>query len=312
MVEPQAKALKLTVLVDNVVDIFQPSIGPWTYPVPGPASSLWGEQGLSLMLEVSGARGESLTVHYDFGRSGPVLNHNLKILRPEGARVDLLVLSHGHIDHYGGLGAYLNNGGQGAPLLTHPASFGSRGIRRLDGDMAGPWVFEKRSLLDWGLDVRTSTVPQQLGPGLWTTGAIPRRSSLDVHLDRAVRLDEQGEFVPDALEDDQALVACVDGLGLVVVTGCCHAGAINTLDAANAMFPGQPLYALIGGLHLNHLNAEQARAVAEEIAGREPRWVLPMHCTGAMPTRVLHQVLGERCLSGAVGLTLDTSHEEGS
>ena len=253
MLEPEAQDLKLTVLVDNVVDIFQPSIGPWSYPVAGPASSLWGEQGLSLLVEATGSRGESVHVLYDFGRSGPVLNHNLKILRPDGAGADLLMLSHGHIDHYGGLGAYLNEGGRGAPLLTHPASFGSRGIRRPDGGMAGPWLFEKRSLLDWGLDVRTSTVAQQLGPGLWSTGSIPRLSSLDVHLDQAVRFDQEGRLLPDALEDDQALVALVAGLGLVVITGCCHAGAINTLDAAAAMFPGQPLYALIGGLHLNHL-----------------------------------------------------------
>ena len=306
MLEPEAQDLKLTVLVDNVVDIFQPSIGPWSYPVAGPASSLWGEQGLSLLVEATGSRGESVRVLYDFGRSGPVLNHNLKILRPDGAGADLLMLSHGHIDHYGGLGAYLNEGGRGAPLLTHPASFGSRGIRRPDGGLAGPWVFEKRSLLDWGLEVRTSTVAQQLGPGLWSTGSIPRFSSLDVHLDQAIRFDQEGRLLPDALEDDQALVALVAGLGLVVITGCCHAGAINTLDAAAAMFPGQPLYALIGGLHLNHLTEDQARAVAREIEARDPRWVLPMHCTGAMATRILHQTLGPRCLADAVGLTLDT------
>lgn len=303
--EQKARSLKLTVLVDNLVDIFLPDHGPCVYPKAGPCSSLWAEQGLSLWLEVTGGQGNTVKILHDFGRGGPVLNHNLKILMPSGPQPDLMILSHGHIDHYGGLKAYLENGGRPAPLLTHPASFGSRGIRLPSGAVAGPWVFEKKSLLDWGLEVVTSPDPKCLGPGLWSTGVIARESKADVLLDRAVRWVDDNQVAPDNLEDDQALVVCLDGLGLVVVTGCCHAGVINTLDAASALFPGEPLHALIGGLHLNHLDRDQVAALAEEVAARNPQWVLPLHCTGAMAIRTLHQVLGERCLANTVGLRLE-------
>jgi 7,8-dihydropterin-6-yl-methyl-4-(beta-D-ribofuranosyl)aminobenzene 5'-phosphate synthase len=309
--EQRAQALKLTVVVDNLVDIFLSPKGPWLYPVPGPSSSLWAEQGLSLWMQVTGGDGMTVSLLYDFGRSGAVLNHNLRILMPDGPSVDMLVLSHGHIDHYGGLGAYLDDGGSPTTLLTHPSSFGSRGIRRPGGGVAGPWVFEKRTVLDWGLDLETTAEPRHLGPGLWSTGAIDRHSPLDIHLDRAVRWGQNDELTPDGLEDDQALVVCLEGLGLVVITGCCHAGVINTLDAAARMFPNEPLYALIGGLHLNHLEEDQVRAIAAEIEARQPRWVLPMHCTGAMAIRTLHQCFGDRCLTNTVGLSLDTTAEQG-
>jgi 7,8-dihydropterin-6-yl-methyl-4-(beta-D-ribofuranosyl)aminobenzene 5'-phosphate synthase len=308
----KAHRLSLRVLVDNVVDIFLGSQGPCSCPEPGPAAALWAEQGLSLWIEAQAPGRPPVRLLHDFGRGGEVLSHNLAILGVEPAEADLWMLSHGHIDHYGGLEAVAGSSGRTRPLVTHPGAFGRRGIRKPDGSLAGPWSFLREKVEAVGVAVQADDSPRQLGPGLWCTGSIPRRSDLDVHLEQAVRWSEEGEPAPDPLEDDQALVACLEGLGLVVITGCCHAGVINTLDAAAELFADEPLYALAGGLHLNHLTPGQTEALCAELKARGLRWVLPMHCTGARAMHTMRRFLGETCLYSTVGLAWELETPAGS
>jgi len=301
----KASRLDMTVLVDNVVDIFLGEQGPCSCPGPGPAAALWAEQGLSLWIEVQAQGQRPVKILHDFGRGGDVLVHNLGIMGLDPADADLWMLSHGHIDHHGGLEAVAAHCGRARPLLTHPRSFGQRGILKKDGSPAGPWEFRRQRIEGLGVAVEAADTPRQLGPGLWTTGTIPRRSPLDIHLEGALRWDESGGPVADSLDDDQALVAAVEGLGLVVITGCCHAGVFNTLDAAARLFPGEPLHALIGGLHLNHLTPPQIQAVCEELQRRNPTWVLPLHCTGARAMHAMRRHLGQAsCPFNTVGLRL--------
>ncbi len=307
--EPVAARLRITVVIDNQIDIFLPAKGPWRYPLPGKNSSLWAEQGLSLWLAVWGSAGPPFKLLYDFGRSDQVLPHNMENLGLDPVQADLLVLSHGHIDHYGGLIRMLRGNSLTAPLVMHPSAFGERGIRLAGGALAGPWELRLEDLEpQLRAPLRFAHQPLHLAPGLWCSGTIERRSETDIPLSSAVRWHD-GNEIHDQVEDDLALVICLKDKGLVVVTGCCHAGVVNTLDAAAALHPSQPLYALIGGFHLNHLNPQQVEEVAAEIIRREPRWVLPMHCTGAQAADILRRRLGDRCVYNTVGLTLDLGGE---
>lgn len=298
----QAQSLSMTVVVDNIINIFLPSQGPLHYPQPGPCSSLLAEQGLSLWIEVTDAEGNPTRVLYDFGRGEDVVRHNLRLLGIDPSTADYLVLSHGHIDHYGGLMRLLAENRINAPLVAHPATFGARGIKRLDGSLAGPWVLE-RERVEASLAVPPiiASEPRQLGPGLWSSGGIGHFSPLDRPFKAAVR--RQGEdWVPDAFEDDQAIFVNLAGRGLVVITGCCHAGLFNTLAKAQEIFPGAPLYGLIGGLHWNFLSESELDEVIGALAKYEPQWVLATHCTGALATHMLRDRFGERCPFNTVGL----------
>ena len=97
-----AERIEITLLVDNYVDIFLPSTDHVTYPAPGSGSHLWGEQGLSLWLEIWD-KGKAVRILYDFGRSDKVFLHNAQQLNIDIGRADFMVLSHAHGDHYGGL-----------------------------------------------------------------------------------------------------------------------------------------------------------------------------------------------------------------
>jgi len=300
----QAVRLSFTVVVDNIVDVFLTSQGPLHYPQPGPKSQLLAAQGFSLWLEVEGAGGEITRLLYDFGRGGPILPHNLELLQIDPSQADYLVLSHGHIDHYGGLSYLAAKYDLRGPLVTHPRSFGERGVRQAGGGVAGPWLLAQDETTAWlGRAPILAERPSPLGPGLWVSGGIPRQSSRDVLWPGGLRR-EDGQWQPDALEDDQALVVNLAGRGLVVITGCCHAGVFNTIAAARAICPGAPLYALAGGLHLNFLDEQKLEGVVAGLVEENPGLVLPMHCTGALAQQVLRNRLGGRCPFTTVGLTL--------
>ncbi|BEQ13590.1 MBL fold metallo-hydrolase [Desulfoferula mesophila] len=300
----QAVRLSFTVVVDNNVDIFLPSSGPLRYPSPGPQSMLLGAQGFSAWLEVEGPGGETTRLLYDFGRGGPALLNNLRLLGLDPAQADYLVLSHGHIDHYGGLRDITEAYDIKAPLITHPRTFGERGVKKPGGQVAGPWVLDREETAAWlGARPILADSPTPLGPGLWVSGGIPRQSPRDVLWPGGLRR-EDGQWQPDNLEDDQALVVNLAGRGLVVITGCCHAGVFNTIAAAQAICPGVPLYALVGGLHLNFLDAAQLEGVVAGLLEENPGLVLPMHCTGALAQQTLRNRLGARCPFTTVGMTL--------
>ena len=299
-----AAKLNLTVVVDNTVDIFLPAVGPFGYPLPGPGSVLLAEQGLSLWLEVEASDGSTTRVFYDFGRGGEVLPHNLRALGLDPTQADYLVLSHGHIDHYGGLGAVARQWAPRAPLLAHPAAFGERGVRRPDGGVAGPWFLDAGELeAALGRPPLLADGPRELAPGLWVSGGIPRGSQHDILWKAGVRR-EGGDWVADDIEDDQALVVNLRDLGLVVITGCCHAGVFNTLAAARALFPNTPVHTLLGGLHLNFLGDTALDGVVEQLARQDLQYLVPLHCTGAMAKQKLKESLGSSCLFTSAGMTL--------
>ncbi|MBN2033653.1 MAG: MBL fold metallo-hydrolase [Deltaproteobacteria bacterium] len=301
----KASRVSITVVVDNVIDIFLQDQHPIRYPRPGRCSSLLAEQGLSIWIEIEGpGRSGSCRILYDFGRGGPALRRNLEILEIDPRRADYLILSHGHIDHYGGLTGLLEDKSVCAPLVVHPRAFGSRAIRQPDGSMAGPWsIFqdEIESLMSQPLLPALS--PRQIGSGVWISGFIPRSSTLDPLFSAAVR-KEGDDWVADQFEDDLSIFIRLEKAGLVIITGCCHAGVINTLRAASTLFPGEPIFALIGGFHLNFVPSEAVKRIINEIDKHQPGLLVPLHCTGAAAQNLLRQHFKERCPYTTVGMNI--------
>lgn len=298
-----AKKIQITTVVDNYIDIFIPSTATATYPVPGRTSQLWAEQGLSLWIEVSD-EDQTKRMLYDFGRSEHVLLRNVELLGLDVRKLDYLVLSHGHLDHYGCLMRVLENTSDGCKLIVHPKAYGrKRFFRQIDGTYVGPWDMDIKVFDQFGSRFEPRSNPSELGLGVHVSGEIDKKTEFEPGMPNAF-VEVDGELVHDTIPDDQSIFIELEGKGIVVLTGCCHAGVVNTLDYARKLFPEQPIYALIGGLHLNSASDEQMQMTIEYLSQSQIRYISGLHCTGYYAQRILMEKFRDRWLPNTVGATL--------
>jgi 7,8-dihydropterin-6-yl-methyl-4-(beta-D-ribofuranosyl)aminobenzene 5'-phosphate synthase len=298
-----AERVEITVLVDNSIDIFLPSLDIALFPFPGRTSQLWAEQGLSLWVEVSEGK-KTKKILYDFGRSGQVLLHNAKILGIDLEKLDFVVLSHGHIDHYGGLAKVLRMTGEKCKFIIHPeAPRRKRYIRLKDGSYVGPWKMKGDLLKEFESRIMTNAHSSNLGLGIHISGEIERKHDFEKGMPNAF-MEVEKKLVHDGIEDDQSLFIELEGKGVIVLTGCCHAGVVNTLSSAQRMFPGQRIYALMGGFHLNNTEEIQMEKTLGYLSQLDIKHICAMHCTGHYAQKVLMEKFGDRFIPNTVGAKL--------
>lgn len=277
--------MQLTCLVDNGV---------------APSSRFWGEHGLSFLVESEGRR-----ILWDTGASGNVLLHNLAVAKIAPSSISAIAISHGHYDHTGGLESLLAQG-SGLPLYAHPNVGCERYSRRGDtltsiGLPIPPQWLQQRVTL------HLSRAPQEIAPGIWTTGQITERPEAEGraagHLIRQGDIRQGGSLVPDPYEDDMALV--LEGRdGLVLVCGCCHAGLLNTLYHVKATFGARP-QTIIGGTHLVSADAQGVQHVVAQLQRMGEVSLYPNHCTGQSAYVALAMALGSRVAPCPAGTVLE-------
>lgn len=256
--------MDITVIVENTVAFpFSPGV------VPG----LCGEHGLALMIDHPAGR-----FLYDTGR-GKALLPNLETLGISPDSFDGVVLSHAHLDHFGALGYFLERRHRPVDLYLHPDAFAKRYTRIGDGfrPVGLPWVAEE--LQRMGAVLHFTEGATRIAEGLWVTGAVARQVPFEVLADDFYRDGPNGRKVRDEIPDDQAMLIETEG-GLVVLTGCAHAGVCNILEAAKGICPGRPVRAVLGGLHLEGAPAERMDGTVAYLQGEEVSTVAVGHCTG--------------------------------
>jgi len=298
-----ADRIEVTVIVDNYIDIFLPPTTVASYPSPGNESRLLAEQGLSLWVKVS--TGQRVTqLLYDFGRSENVFAHNARILGLDITRLDHLVLSHGHVDHYGALGRVMKETADRCKLFVHPVALTSKRCFQLpDGTFIGPWGMERRLLEDFSERIHARSEPSMLAPDIYISGAIARKTAFEHGMTGAF-VETGGGLVHDDIPDDQALYMDLEGKGIVVLTGCCHSGLINTIMKGQELFPDRRIYAVLGGFHLNSVDQRQMNATLDHLAQLDVAYIGSLHCTGYYAQKVLMERFEAGWIPGTVGLTV--------
>ena len=249
--------------------------------------ALWGEHGLSFSIQTADGK-----VLFDTGQSGEVLVHNAAQLGISLDQIDALAFSHAHYDHTGGLERFLALCQPGIRLYAHPNLLQERfsirdGLPRSIGVKLSPAELSRQA------DMHLSVEPQEILPGLWTTGEISPRNELEGRSSHHF-IDENGQWLPDPYRDDLALVLEVQA-GQVVVCGCCHAGLLNTLAYIRRNFSGD-IQAIIGGLHLLNASVKNLEytvsALREMFNGRIPQ-IYPNHCSGERAISALQHAFGD-------------------
>ena len=277
--------MKLTVLIDNntLIDRY-----------------FLGEPGVSYLIEDDGTK-----VLFDVGYSDAFIV-NARKLCIDLLDVDCVVLSHGHLDHTWGLVPLIRLyteamiEGQRAKrpaLVTHPATLSSRKL----GDLAEIGSLLSEDKLSDHFDLKLSREPVYLTERLVFLGEIERANAFEAKHPIG-KILESGVAKDDYLIDDSAL-AFKSSEGLVIITGCAHAGICNIVEYARKVCGEDSVIDIIGGFHLLNPSAEQLQGTLAYMESLRPGSVHACHCTDLNSKIALSNVVDLKEVG--VGLTLE-------
>jgi len=299
-----ADRVEVTILVDNYIDFFVPPSTPVDRRLPiDPSRHLLAEHGLSCLVRVFAGRKEH-AILLDTGLSKECMAGNARQLGISLAGIEAVVLSHGHFDHTGGLPGFHAGAGRQVPLIAHPDAFLRR---RLNNPAKGPVELPQLdavSLKKAGADILLRSEPSMLAAGhLLVTGEVERKTPFEKGMP-GMEMFTDGRWEPDPIRDDQALVINVRDKGLVVLSGCAHAGIINTVEFAKKCTGIDRVHAILGGFHLTGpAFAPVIPPTIDAMKRINPDYVVPMHCTG---WDAINRFMGEmpgKCILNTVGTT---------
>ncbi len=250
--------MKLTILVDNNTLI---------------GMNYFGEPGLSYYIEEGGHR-----ILFDVGYSDVFLKNAYK-MGISIQNIDYVILSHGHLDHtwgmshlIGNLDYFSGNRGKAVTLLTHPLAL----CPKIDeGEQIG-FIYSEE-VLKGCFNVKLSKAPVWISERLVYLGQIDRINDFENKRNIGVTV-ENGIEKEDFLMDDSALVYKTDQ-GLVVITGCSHAGICNIIEYARRVCGEERILDIVGGFHLLNPSEPQLEATLEYMKRLHPGEVHACHCT---------------------------------
>jgi 7,8-dihydropterin-6-yl-methyl-4-(beta-D-ribofuranosyl)aminobenzene 5'-phosphate synthase len=256
---------------------------------------LVSEHGLSLWIESGGKR-----ILFDTGQ-GAALVANAQALGIDLSSTDILVLSHGHYDHTGGIPHVVDEAPH-VEVYCHPGIFQPRYAIREEKARSIGMKRESIDALRALGDSRLHRVedPLMLTESIGLTGPVPRLTDYE-DTGGPFFLDVEGSR-PDAIVDDLALFIETNA-GTVACLGCAHAGVINTLTQVRALTGGTGIRAAIGGFHLLSAGPNRLEATAAALRTLQPDLLAPCHCTGDSAVAFLQEALGGRVSIGTAGVT---------
>ncbi len=284
---------------------------------------LLAEFGLSLL--ASSKRGlETRHLLIDFGYSPETLANNIALLGINPSKIDAAVLSHGHLDHYGGVtGVFgaLSDNSRTLPLIVGGEEAFCERVSMIGNPPPVFGMLDRTELARAGFEPRIAPAPVTVAGHAFTTGiiplqgfesaAIPTQMRPGVGCDAAALSPDKQQETQLADDGEHELATCfhVKNLGLVVIASCSHRGVLNTVRRAQDVSGIEKIHAVVGGFHLVRPRTEEdARRTVAEFVEIDPAYIVPMHCTGEafiaealrlMPKKIIRPYVGDKFVFGA-------------
>ena len=257
--------LKLTVIAEDTVAYESPYLG---------------QHGVSFLITAE-RDGVEKNILVDVAQNPDALIENIDKMQIDLSCIDAVVLTHCHYDHTQGLGKVIKEiGKKDFPIIAHPDIFRLnfitdpylRHVGVMDGD-------KKVDIEAYGGTLYLTRETLEITPGLFTTGEVERVTDFE-EVGINLFTIENGELKRDLMLDDISIVANIKGKGLVIVTGCSHAGIVNITKQAVTLSGIEKIHGIIGGFHLIEASESRIKKTAQALKGFNPDWVYAGHCTG--------------------------------
>jgi 7,8-dihydropterin-6-yl-methyl-4-(beta-D-ribofuranosyl)aminobenzene 5'-phosphate synthase len=261
-----------------------------------------GEHGFSMLIRVF-SEDKAHCVLFDTGISPNGVVENAERMGINLSEVECVVLSHGHYDHFGGLLSAVKAVNKAdLPIIVHKNMFATRGSAGAKGTVRQYPEFPQAAQLSPTHLVSTKKPSLTADGMVCITGEIPRKTSFETGYTRH-RAFVSGAWQPDPrIMDERAVAINIRGKGLVVLSGCAHAGIINTVTYAQQIMGTDKVYAVMGGFHLAGKEFEnRIQPTIEELKRINPELIVPSHCTGWKAMCAIAKTLPEAFVWNSVG-----------
>ena len=254
------------------------------------------EHGLSIWIEA-----DNKNILFDTGQSD-IFSHNARHAGIDISKADMLVISHGHYDHTGGVPEFCRIN-EKAPIYVHQGAFSKRyyGLKEPGINIGILWVVHETGELNIPFErLVMGKGPVLIGSNIVISGEIPVTVAFEEAPNNFYIDDGNGKLSQDLIVDERILI--IEGCkGIYIFAGCSHAGVINCIKYAQKLFPGKKIAGIIAGMHLENVTDTRLKMTIRNFLDHDIETVVPLHCTGMLSICEMKRLLKERCKMPTVG-----------
>jgi 7,8-dihydropterin-6-yl-methyl-4-(beta-D-ribofuranosyl)aminobenzene 5'-phosphate synthase len=306
--------IEILALQDNYIDLLSPDsdeIITRALPVKNNEvnTTIIAEHGFASVITVTKGN-TSKSMIFDFGFSDTGAAFNARAMDIDLSVIDATAISHGHLDHVGGMIELMKMvGKKNIDLVLHPEAFRDPRFLKVSEEKKLKFLsFKREKPALAGLHIVEAAEPYPMLDGdILFLGSIPRETEFE-HGAPNLYYSDKGDIKQDDFADDTSIIAHLKGKGLIVISGCAHSGIINTIRYAQKVSGINTVYVVYGGFHLAGKNMETVvEKTIRALQEINPVYIVPGHCTGRYAINSIEKTMPQKLIINMAGTRLTFS-----